>query len=75
MLGTLRGTDAYKTYLFSGAEVPEDVLNVFITFVRDMQLNGMNETTCSLTFHMNPAQWAQGEGFLLDNVKLTVDAP
>jgi hypothetical protein len=72
VLGTLRGTDDYKAYEFSGEQVPEDVLNVFINFVRDMQLNGMAETVCTLTLHMNPAGWAQGEGYLIDNVKLTV---
>jgi hypothetical protein len=72
VLGTLRGTDAYQTYAFSGAEIPEDTLNIFINFIRDLQLNGMQETVCSLIFHMNPDGWTAGDGLLFDNVKLSV---
>lgn len=72
VLGTLRGTDTYKTYAFSGAEIPEDTLNIFINFIRDLQLNGMQETVCSLILHLDPAGWSAGDGLLLDNVKLTV---
>lgn len=72
VLGKIRGTDAYATYTFAGTDIPEDTLNTFINFIRDMQLNGMQDVVCGLVFHLNPESWVAGDGMLLDNVKLSL---
>lgn len=72
VMGTLKGTDDYKTYTLNGAGIPEETVNVFINYIRDLQLNGMAETVGSLVFHLQPDAWAVGDGLLLDNVKFEI---
>jgi hypothetical protein len=72
VLGTLRGTDTYKRYTFGGRELPEDMVNIFISFLRDLHLNGMQVTTCTLVVHLEGNMWIAGEGFLFDNVRLAL---
>ena len=72
VLGTLKGTDAFTTYMFKGEDVPEETVTVFINYIRDLQLNGTTEMVGTLVFHINPDGWAAGDGFLFDNVKLQI---
>lgn len=72
VLGTLKGTDAYESYMLNGTDVHDETVNVFINYIRDLQLNGMEEAMGSLVLHMHPEVWEEGDGLLFDNVKLQV---
>ena len=72
VLGRLSGTSEYKSYKLRGVDVPENTVNTFINFVRDLQLNGMTDTLGSVVLHLHPEQWAGGDEILFDNVKLDI---
>lgn len=73
ILGTLTGAGEYRHYTCDMENLPEETITKFITYIRDIDLNGIPDVIGDLELFMSPKTWREGDEFWFDNLVFSIE--
>jgi hypothetical protein len=68
-----RGTGTYTAFSLKAGDTMLPDGDPFLRYIQDCFANGMTEVSLDVVWHLHGGEWVAGEGFQLDDVKISLD--